>query len=78
MCDEIKILILRQVKEIWHTKIFLSFGLLSLLYCTLCVYIMHWPNLPIYRNTCSTIKSNIPSNSNKNNPLKDEQVVWGW
>ena len=37
----------------------LLFGLLSPRYSVLCICIIHHPDLPSGRNTCSTIKSNI-------------------
>ena len=40
-------------------KNFLCPSFLSPPYSSLCIYIWHQPNLPISRNTCSTMKSNI-------------------
>ena len=60
----------------------MPFVLLSPLYCASRIYIMHQPNLPIGRNTCSAIKSSflvsvrqLPKDSIPPDPLRCHMVL---
>ena len=67
--DEVAVLwrVWKKINILWQDKKYLNrkkiFSLpsvfLSPLYCASSIYIMHQPNLPIGRNTCSAIKSSI-------------------
>ena len=48
-------------QEKFNYKKFLHALISSPHHCALYICIMHWPNLPISRNTCSPIKNNILS-----------------